>query len=249
MTKEPTDVPDPMAIGADIALKGVATVAPKGLKKLTNWIRGRRILVVGQGRSGKTSFISFLETDTLFDEGYHQRSYGWGKSRDKEHRKTWPFTISQGRGGALQLRVRSAIDVVGQATADRHGRFVREHRPHGLVIMTDLTLPAKGPDGVVAWLKDFLDQLADELRADARLRRSLKSIVVVLNKADRVDEAKVRERRELVKGLMTQKLGPVLGQAARRYPVMPCILIDHPSARRLAGAVVAKLAHTVSETI
>jgi hypothetical protein len=185
----------------------------------------------------------------LFDEGYHQRSYGWGKRGDEEHRNTKQFLVKLGREGSLQLQVRSATDVVGQVTPERHGQFVRKHRPHGLVVMTDVSLPLTGSDGAMTWLKGFLDQLGHELQQDSRLRRSMKSLVVVLNKVDKSDPKRIKERQDTFKSVIKSKLAGAWGQRARQVPVLPCILIDNPKGGKYADAIIAKLAHQISEVV
>jgi len=212
-------------------------------------VRGRRILVIGAARSGKTSFLKYLQYGLLAPEGEQTPSYGWGKKRDQNHHKTKNFVVKTGRDNMLQLHVRNVIDVVGQVPAESHAQFVRKHKPHALVIMLDSSIPLKGPNSAGNWLKSFSAELALILSDDAAVRRSLQTMIVVMNKADKSNAGQLTNRKNAVLGILKRGLGATMPIRPQDIPVLPCILVENSDAGRLADTVIKKLALQIQERI
>ena len=230
---------------------GIALVreVPKGIGRITSWVRGRRILVIGAARSGKTSFLKYLQYGLLSPEGEQTPSYGFGRKRDQDHHKTKNFVVKTGRDNMLQLHVRNAIDVVGQVPAESHAQFVRKHKPHALVIILDSSVALKGPNSLGNWLKNFSEELALILGDEAAVRRSLQTMIVVMNKADKANATQLSKRRNAVLSILKRGLGPTMPIRPQDIPVLPCILVENSEGGKLADIVIKKLALQIQERI
>ena len=225
----------------EVLAAAVLREVPKGVRKVSSWVKGRSILVVGQARSGKTSFYHFLRYGELEKEEETDITYDEKRSRG--------FVLRIGKAGSAELHIRQARDVPGQSGAVEHAKLVQRRRPHALVIMTDLTTPLTGADdrAAGAWLKLFSSHLADKLRGSLLTRRSLKSIIVVMNKADKAKKTKIEARRRAFKKILVDKLEPVYGSRARSIPIVQCVLVDKGRGSSQADALVRKLAKSLLE--
>jgi hypothetical protein len=237
-----------VAASVEIGL-AVLREAPAGLGRMSNWIRGRRILVLGAASSGKTSLLKYLEYGVLLPEGEQTPSHGWGVRGDQTYQKTRDFIIKAGRDDALKLRVRTAIDVVGQLSPSFHAKLVSKHRPHALVVMTDSSVRLSGPESSGRWLRDFAEEVAGELQNDGHVRRLLKSIVVVMNKADRSTESHLQQRAKHFRVILKRALDGKLRFRTSTIPILQCVLVENADGGKFADAVIKRVALKLSERI
>jgi hypothetical protein len=139
------------------------------IARAVRWLRGNSVLLVGQARGGKTSFRDYLRYGFLDDE----------KPTEKTHdvTTTGAFKIDLGRDKELQLIFRSLKELPGQYGPVAHANLAFEHRPHALIVMSDLTAPLTGEPEKVAstWLEEFCKHLETRWRAAGGKRNRLRS--------------------------------------------------------------------------
>jgi signal recognition particle receptor subunit beta len=229
------------AIGIELGVGLLKRVTPKGLSWARTWLKGSEILVVGQARSGKTSFVDYLRYGTL--EGLQETPISYDLT------KTATFNIKMGRNSALELDVRRAVDVPGQHWPYDHACIVRARKPQALIIMTDASKPLEGgsDQAAGAWLQEFCEHLADALRKSSKLAKRLRQIIVVINKTDIVDQSEAAQRMREFRRTLVAVLGPVLGTTAKSIPILPCILVETPKGSSLVDALIRKLARSLSD--
>jgi len=106
---------------------GVAVIqraAPKGISLIKAWFKGKLVIVVGQARAGKTTFLDYLQYGFFSDE--------------KETFKTdvitpsARFDVKLGRNAELELSVQSVVDVPGQPGATFHADLIHKRKPHAV---------------------------------------------------------------------------------------------------------------------
>ncbi len=119
-----------------VGLKVFQRVAPGGIEKVVNWIRGSEILIVGQARAGKTSFIDYFQYGILDFEDETEKTY--------QIEITPTFKIKMGRNTSLELKVKKGVDVPGQIGAIEHANIAYSRNPHAIVVILDVTTPLAG---------------------------------------------------------------------------------------------------------
>src|SRR3954454_15016505 len=103
-------------VGVKIGVELLKRAVPHGIVWIVNWIRGNRILVVGQPRAGKTSFLNLLQYGVF-------ASPDISSPRTRKDTKSASFQVKVGDNQALQLAVRTTIDTVGQVSALDHAQL------------------------------------------------------------------------------------------------------------------------------
>lgn len=225
----------------DVGLTLATRITPKGIAWVSTWARGRRFLVVGQPRAGKTSLVRYFRYGVLADPDQLTE-------RTRKIEKTAAFTIMMGKNQALQLRVRHVIDTVGQALASEHAINALKLKPHGLAIVLDLSTSWGGPNEYSAgfYLNEFCDCLSEKLHHTSALRRVLRSIVVVLNKKDLVRSDKRSRWKSSCGKLLNEKLVHSFGLKSKAIPVIPCTLLDGKDGGKSADQVMTHIAMSLS---
>ena len=124
-------------------------VAPKGIAWVKSLIFGKTIVVIGQSRAGKTSFVDFLRHGIFDDE----RDTG----KTLETTKSGRFDVKLGKDKTLEMIVESVSDLPGQVGATEHANKTHSENPHAVVLLLDLTTPLKGePDrSSLGWLTAY----------------------------------------------------------------------------------------------
>jgi hypothetical protein len=149
-------VSDPAGAGAAVLKVGVTLMerhVPHGLALFRAWWRGKTILIVGQQRAGKTTFVDYLRYGVFGDEKDTEKTL--------EVERSPRFTVTLGRDKALELSVRTVVDVPGQVGPIEHANLAFQERPHAIILFTDLTAPFTGPEEKAssAWLTAFCKRL------------------------------------------------------------------------------------------
>lgn len=235
--EETAEMVDGGAIALKIGLGLVQRVAPSGLAWIRTWLKGKTIIVVGQPRAGKSSFVQYFQYG-IFTDPSHKAP------RTRRIKKTAAFTVGMGRDKALQLEVRTAVDTVGQVQAEVHAGNVARFRPHAVIIVLDLSADWRGRNEYSGsfYLGEFCDHLSERLHSNMEFKKRLKAIHVVLNKKDLVTSAKVSRWRRNVEKILDQQLKPGFGTRTKDIPILPCTLIGDGDMGRTADAVISKLA-------
>ncbi|HEY0605976.1 MAG TPA: hypothetical protein VGD58_23835 [Herpetosiphonaceae bacterium] len=228
---------------ATLVKVGVAVIsraAPTGLEIVKAWLKGKEVIIVGQARAGKTTFVDYLQFGLFEDEK------DTSKTRDVE--ESARFNIKMGRDSALQLSVKKVVDVPGQIGAAWQADEVFYRRPHAIVIMTDLTSPLDGePDrAAAAWLLEFCRELESNWRIKGKRGNRVKSIILVMNKLDKVTEDVVTSRKTKFQGILNTELREARGRMLSEIAIMPCSLVTNPQGTKAVDAVIAHLAKTLA---
>ena len=228
-------------VGEGIALKVgvelIKRVAPTGIAWVSTWLKGRRILIVGQPRSGKTSFANFLRFGVFADPRHKT-------PRTREIKKSAAFTVNLGREQALRLDVRNVIDTVGQVAAGEHAKNVREYTPHAVVVILDMSAPWAGQDeySVQYYATEFFDYLAEVLRTNRKVRKNLKTLMIVLNKKDLATASKLSGCMRDLRKVLTEQLVHSFGASVRDAPILKMTLVESADEGQSATHVIKTLA-------
>ena len=136
-----------------LGITAIERTVPSGLAAVRRWLRSKKVVVVGQSRAGKSTFIDYLHFGFFGDE----------KDTRKTHapERTAQFTLEVGKDKTLQVTLQTVVELPGQYGAVAHANMVFSERPHGIVVFTDLTTPLEGEGDRAAggWLTDFCTQL------------------------------------------------------------------------------------------
>ena len=207
-------------------------VAPKRISWLTTYAKGRELLILGPSGAGKTTFAEYLRLGTLDPEGIHEMTYMVTKSPT--------FSVRMGREGAVTLKVRRAVDTPGQVGPVQHANLVGQRKPHVVIVMLD---SSKALPATTRWLRLFCSRLDTVLRQKPSVERRLSKILVVLNKRDKTNKAKLARMKRGVQNVLREYLSVVLGaQRARSIPVLECISVRTKRGAALIDNVIGDLA-------
>jgi len=229
--------------GATLLKVGVTMIqraAPGGIALLKSWFKGKEIMIVGQPRAGKTTFIDY----------FHYGLFEGEKETDKtkEVVRSARFDIKMGRDAALEMIVKSVVDVPGQVGPIEHAKLVFERRPHAVVIFTDLTRPLRGESdrASAAWVQEFCRTLESRWRANRKRTNRVRTMVLVMNKCDNVDEKKVVSCKQAFRKILDAELREARGLMLDEIAIMPCALITNPDGTKMVDSVIAHLAKALA---
>jgi hypothetical protein len=233
--------PEAGAIAVKVGVELLKRATPKGLAWVSHWFKGYKLLIVGQPRAGKTSFVRYLHYGTFIDPTHKA-------PRTRKIKKTAAFTVTMGRDESLKLEVRSAIDTVGQVSAEEHADNVKKFKPHALIVILDLSAEWNGKTEYAAgfYLTELCIHLSEHLNRNKSLRNKLQSVLIILNKTDLVSSDKTKKWSAYVEALLQSKLSHSYGPKTSDIPVMPCTLVQGKDGGTLADAVTRSLALALS---
>lgn len=217
-----------------VGLEFLHRTAPTGIAFVRHWWKGRKILVVGQSRAGKTTFLDYFQFGLFADEKDTEKTYDVSSSAS--------FSVAMGKGDALKLMVKSVTDVPGQVGAAAHADLAYEHNPHAILVFTDLTTPLTGEEDRAsgAWLTEFCARLETRWRAGKKKNR-LKCMIVVLNKKDKAKGEMIAKcNKQFQKTLGT--LHDAKGAMTNRIEIVPCVLVTNPEDQKLVDGLISHLA-------
>src|SRR5262245_28184548 len=186
-------------VEAKLVETGAKLFIEHGVPKLADYGKmlwsGKTFLILGPARSGKTSFLDFLEYLILEPEKTTSVTVGVHKGANK--------ILKIGPDKSLTLRVRKPRDVAGQA-AIHEIAHVKDYTPNCIVIVLDATkfFNVPEPDNALDWLRQFCGHLDILLGSNKKTAKRLKSMIVVMNKWDKVaavtkDSQDEKEYRDL----------------------------------------------------
>jgi hypothetical protein len=246
-----------MISGAEgkIVEEGAKLLIEHVVPKLTDYGKmlwsGKKFLVLGPARSGKTSFLDFLEYLILEPEKLTPTTVGVRIREDK--------ILRVGPDRSLTLRVRKPRDVAGQAPIHQI-QYLKDYTPHCIVIVLDATkffgVPAS--ECALDWLRQFCAHLNVLLISNKGVAKKLKSMVVVMNKWDRIaaaakDRNDDKEYRTIYESYVRDILDGSLQNefyakdGTKNIEIVPCSLVSHtPFAESLARQLIQSLALSLS---
>lgn len=209
----------------------IISQAPKGLKYIKSLFTGKTIIIVGQKRAGKSTFIDYFQYGFFEDE--------------KETAKTYlstpsvRFDIKLGRNETLEISIKTAVDVAGQNSPSFQAKEIFDLKPHAILIFLDLTCPAK-PAG--EWLAEFCERLETYWRANKSKRNRVKSIILVLNKKDKTDAKTVETRTKAFLKILNSELKEARGKMLDEITIVPTVMVNNADGTKSADSLITHLA-------
>lgn len=227
-----SSVPTLVKVGVTV----VQSVAPKGFELIKSWWKGKTILIVGQDRAGKTTFIDYFQHGLFEDEKDTSKTYEVSPSAR--------FNVKLGKSETLELSVKTAVDVPGQIGAVAHADLVFESNPHAVLIFIDLTRPIRGDSNraSIEWLTDFCKRLETKWRINKHTRNRVKSIIVVLSKRDKVNAKTVESRKKTFQKILGAELKDGRGQMLNEIAIIPCVLVNNSDGTKSVDSLISHLA-------
>lgn len=205
--------------------------APKGFKYIKSLLTGKTIIVVGQERAGKTTFLDYFQYGFFEDE--------------KDTEKTWDvtpsvrFDVKLGRNEILEISVKTVIDVPGQVGAVFQAKEIYEQKPHAILVFIDINRPLKSTS---EWLTEFCKRLETYWRVNKHNRNRVKSIILVLNKTDKTNTKVIESRKKAFQKILNAELKEARGSMLEEISVIPTIMINNPNGTKSADSLIAHLA-------
>jgi GTPase SAR1 family protein len=208
------------------------------------YFAGKRLVIVGPSGAGKTTFMDYMRYEMFHPEEPPRSTV---RPRKKKN-----FKFALGAKGLLVASIKQAVDMPGQPDPGWVAQEALRDRPHALVIVLDATAPIDGPDDQRAtgpWLRKFC-RAAEQLAREARPRRNrLRTVVVALNKADKVSDDEFREKERRCLELLDEnwRASP---SGAPDPSLLKCISViapDRPDGTRWIDAVLSDIAISLGE--
>ena len=228
------------AIAGTIIKVALERTAPAGLARIASIFKGKTVMVVGPARSGKTTFVRYLQFGIFQHADETQPTYDPVESPR--------FNLRLGVDRTLAVSIKTAVDLPGQLPASAVADEAFQHRPHALVIVLDLTAPLVGADDRASgdWLEHFVDQLAERWQGQSPKRNRLRSMIVAMNKADRVDDAVMATNGERYREIVSRRLGPAKGPKMDDVLFKRSIMVENPEGTKWIDAILVDLAISVT---
>ena len=204
---------------------------PKGFKYIKSLLTGKTIIIVGQERAGKTTFLDYFQYGFFEDE--------------KDTEKTWDiaptarFDVKLGRNEILEISVKTVIDVPGQIGANFQAKEIYRQKPHAILVFMDINRPLKDSS---EWLTEFCRRLETYWRTNKRAGNRVKSIVLVLNKTDKTDAKTIESRKKAFKKILDAELKEARGGMTGEISVVPTVMVNNAEGTKSADGLIAHLA-------
>lgn len=239
-------------IEGKVAEEGAKLIIEHVVPKVTDYLRmrwsGRKFLILGPPRSGKTSFLSFLEYLILEPEKITAPTLKVDEGGDR--------ILRLGPERNLILRVRKPRDVPGQMPIHQI-QYIEDYAPHCIVIVLDATkfwgVPAS--ESSLEWLEQFCLHLDILLLRNKKVIRKLRAMTVVVNKWDKIT-AKDKEDDRTNRALFESYVRDILDKSLHNQfytkggpnviDVLPCALVRSALGEGLARGLVQSIALALS---
>jgi hypothetical protein len=124
-----------------------------------------------------------------------------------------------------------------------------DKRPHVILILSDLTAPLTGATGKssATWLAEFCTQLEKRWQAASRRKNKLISMVLILNKKDKVDDDIVAKRTKHLRKILEGQLKQALGAMVEPVAILPCSSVINPDGPLWIDAVIMHIAKELAK--
>jgi hypothetical protein len=227
---------EPVSLGLSVGVELLTKVAPTGLAWLSTKFFGVNLLVLGERRSGKSSFANYFEYGVLLPQGTTT-------PRTLKERDTASFVIATGRDKSLRMHVRRVTDTVGHATIKEQIDLISRRCPHILMVFVDISRDwdIEDDDFGSRYLSLFLEELNSRSARVSKISSKLKHMCIVLNKVDLVAKDVVKKKNEEIKRLLSGFRSPNWGGSAAAVAVYPCVAIEHSGATEILDEILKKI--------
>lgn len=222
------------AYGAKLGIEVLKRTAPSAIAWVSTYVRGVTLLMVGPSAAGKTSFADYLIMGRLDPETHHMTTV--------EETISPTFSIDVGKNSMYKLRVRRAYDEPGQVGPMAHANLVKTNKPHALIVLLDI-------NGSVSenkkWISEFSINLERVFNENPKCRKRLKSVVVCMNKRDKLKSMRILvSRTKAIQKALIESLATTLGaQRVQQIPILPCVsVLTKEYGSTLIDAIIARLA-------
>ena len=206
-------------------------VPVKGLTRLAAYLRGKELLILGPGNTGKSKFARYLRLAALDPEGIREMTIAVTKSP--------AFVLGAGGEEGFELKVRRTVDTCGQVGPLQHALLVARRQPHAVIVLLDCSVD---PRSMLRWLCLFCDALDSVLREVPSAHRRLQEIMVILNKRDKIDDREFAKLRQAVRKALERFLTVVWSEErVRSIPILECISVRTARGTALIDRVIAQL--------
>lgn len=209
----------------------IISQAPKGLKYIKSLLTGKTIIIVGQERAGKTTFLEYFQYGFFEDEKDTSETYDITPSVR--------FDVKLGRNETLELSVKTVIDVPGQIGANFQAKEIYEQKPHAILIFIDVDRPLKSSK---EWLTNFCRRLETYWRANNNKKNRVKSIILVLNKKDKTDAKTIEARKKGFQKIIDVELKESKGNMLDEISVIPTVMVNNQEGTKSADQLITHLA-------
>ncbi len=167
-------------------LKGASKYAAK-------YYRSHKLLIVGQGASGKTSFYKFLDKSEVRNCKPYIR-----KTRDPATLRMFDL---KGEENTVQAEIRALRDLPGQMEPSVQAKHHKQLRPHVLMIFLrgdiDFLDERDSP-------KDWLNEYFDAIGGQRQMWRKIKGLYFVITRLDQLPEGIVDRKKRDFRDLIEQ---------------------------------------------
>ena len=205
--------------------------APKGFKYIKSLLTGKTIIIVGQERAGKTTFLEYFQYGFFEDEKHTEKTYDITPSAR--------FDVKLGRNEILEISVKTVIDVPGQIGAVFQAKEIYAQKPHAILVFMDINRPLK-PAG--EWLTEFCKRLETYWRANKHKSNRVKSIILVLNKTDKTNAKTVESRKKAFQKILDAELRDARGTMTGEILVVPTVMVNNAEGTKSADGLINHLA-------
>lgn len=232
-------VAGPIAVRVGVAI--IQRLAPSGITLVKSWLKGKEILVVGQSRAGKTTFIDYLQYG-LFEAEKHTE-------KTTDHVYSPRFNIKIGRDSALELFVKRTVDIPGQWGAVKHADIAFDRNPHVLVVMVDATAPLRANDDRSAsmWLKEFIKRLELKWRIKKTRSNRMKVMVVLMNKSDKANSGKLANLEQRIRQILDAEFREGRGKMKEDVAIMQSCMVINPKKTQEVDSVISFIAKALAK--
>lgn len=209
----------------------IISQAPKGFKYIKSLLTGKTIIIVGQERAGKTTFLDYFQYGFFEDEKDTSKTYDITPSVR--------FDVKLGRNEILEISVKTVIDVPGQAGAVLQAKEIYKQKPHAILIFIDVNRPLKPSS---EWLVEFCKRLETYWRTNKHKGNRVKSIILVLNKKDKTNAKIIESRKKAFQKILNAELKEAKGSMMDDVVVIPTAMVNNPDGTKSADGLIAHLA-------
>ena len=231
-----------MSIEGAVGKTVVSFLLPKGWNWLVNQLTGKKVLIVGPGRSGKTSFKNYLLKGILLNQG--------DTPKTALHNKVNGSILSI-NDGAFEIKIKSLTDSPGQIGPLIHADSVQNFRPHFLFVFLNCGEIQES----LKWFQDFSECLYTKFRDFPNISLHIKSIIIVLNKYDQINGENEKEKsknfkrfKSEIKKIALDELNDIYYKAGveRKTPsILPAISVRNSNSKLLLEEIINTMASKV----
>jgi GTPase SAR1 family protein len=208
---------------------GIKVYEITGIKKqVVRFFTGKTIVIAGLAGAGKTTFLNYLKYGIFDDESRHIKTI--------RVEGTPTFAIQTGRNGSLEVDITTAIEVPGQYPPEEHAVRTREYVPHALLIFAD----AGKLEESYEWIEEFCNAFEDQWRG--KRNNKIQSIIVVLNKQEKLPPDTIDTALTKLRNLVSEKLQFARGELFAEIKSLPCTMVSNPDNSKYIDSLITKLA-------